>query len=146
MNKLPFKKKIMLSSIGLLVLVLGILAYIQDKEGYNIPNTINNSEVSTSSSSSDIIKQPALTITNAYLDNQKNGYYNVVIGLKNNSSDTINYVKVNMFFKDINGNIIKSDWTNDDSPILGGAIQKLEKFCKLDDKIVHVDCEIAEYH
>jgi hypothetical protein len=144
MKELSFKKKIAVISISLLVLVTGVLAYIQSKTGYNMPSIVNDSAISTSSSSSDDIKQPAVEIISSSLDYQKNGYYNVIIHFKNNSSETINYVKINMFFKDIDGNVIQSDWTNDSSPVLSGATQRLEKFCKLSNKVVQVDCKIAE--
>lgn len=68
------------------------------------------------------------------LDNEYtgSGYGDLHITIQNNSNRNIRYVKLNIYFKDESGNIIKSDWTNDRSIILPGAKQTISKMVKYD--------------
>lgn len=54
-------------------------------------------------------------------------YVDVVTTIQNNSSKTIRYIKLNLYFKDKNGNIVKSEWTNDSNNILPNASQPIVK-------------------
>ena len=68
-------------------------------------------------------------------------YSDVLITVKNNSEKDIRYIQVNIYYKDYNGTIIKSDWTNDNSIIKPGASQTLECMSKRDGW-KNVECEI----
>lgn len=73
----------------------------------------------------------------------KSGYYYVTTTILNNTNRNIDYVKINLYYKDEDGNIIKSEWTNDSATIKPGASQKIEKMTK-DDGWTTVSCEIDE--
>lgn len=69
-------------------------------------------------------------------------YNDAVVVVKNNSEKDITYIKINLYFKDDNGNIIGSDWTNDDSIIKPGAKQEITKMISND--IKNFSAEIAD--
>jgi uncharacterized protein YcfL len=77
---------------------------------------------------------------------EMSGYNTIYTTIKNNSKNDINYVKLNIYFYDKNGNTVKSDWTNDDSRIKPGATQILEKIVKQDGTWSKYKVEVAEYH
>ena len=54
-------------------------------------------------------------------------YTDVNTTIKNNSDKNIQYIKINLYFKDGNGDIVKSEWTNDSSTIKPGASQTISK-------------------
>lgn len=62
----------------------------------------------------------------------RSDYVDLKIKVRNDSQKTITYLKVNIFLKDKNGNIVSSDWTNDSSSIKPGATQTLTKMVKSD--------------
>jgi len=73
------------------------------------------------------------------------GYQNIEITVQNNGKENISYVKIGFDFKDKNGNIIQSDWTNDDSIIKPNATQKLTKMVSKDIKYDTVQSEILDF-
>ena len=77
--------------------------------------------------------------------NKYSGYDNIVIKVKNNGDTTINYVKLDLYYKDKNNNIVKSEWTNDASPIKPGATQKIEKMTDKDDSWNAVTVEVGDF-
>lgn len=52
-------------------------------------------------------------------------YCNVEVTIKNNNKVSFNYIKLNVYFLDKYGDIIKSDWFNDSSCVKGGATQTI---------------------
>lgn len=54
-------------------------------------------------------------------------YVDVDVTLQNNGTSSLNYVKINLYYMDKDGNTIKSEWTNDNSEILPNAMQTLTK-------------------
>lgn len=61
----------------------------------------------------------------------KSDYCDIEVTIKNDSSIDINYVKIDLYYKDANNNIINSEWTNDSSCIKSGAKQTLVKTTKI---------------
>lgn len=57
-------------------------------------------------------------------------YANTTIYVQNNSNKDIAYIRVDIFIKDKNGKIVKSDWTNDSSTIKSGASQQIDTMLK----------------
>lgn len=73
-------------------------------------------------------------------------YRDINITIKNNGNENINYVKINLYFKDKNGNVIKSDWANDDSCIKSNSRQTITDTVKVTKDIDIFSTEIAEYN
>lgn len=57
-------------------------------------------------------------------------YLDIETTIKNNSSKDISYIKINLYFRDKNDNIIKSDWTNDSATIKPGSSQIITKMVR----------------
>lgn len=57
-------------------------------------------------------------------------YVDINVTVNNGSKTPINYIKINLYYKDENSNIVKSDWTNDNSVILPGASQVITNMTK----------------
>lgn len=76
-------------------------------------------------------------------DDYSSKYKDIVVIVKNNGKKDVNYVKINLFFKDVNGNVVASDWTNDSSCIKPNAKQKIKHMVKKDNW-TSVEAEIAE--
>lgn len=74
----------------------------------------------------------------------RNNYMYLYITVKNNSNYDINYIKVNIYLEDKDGNIIQSDWTNDSSCIKPGATQTLEKMVKKNSACTQWSAEVEE--
>jgi integrase/recombinase XerD len=72
-------------------------------------------------------------------------YVNVNVTINNGGTTAINYIKINLYYKDSSGNIIRSEWTNDDSDIEPGASQVITKMTE-NDGWDSVHAEIAEIH
>lgn len=71
-------------------------------------------------------------------------YVDVNVTIQNNSTDSLNYVKINLFYTDKDGNTIKSEWTNDNSEILPNATQTLTKMTQ-NDGWTRVHAEVADW-
>lgn len=69
-------------------------------------------------------------------------YKDINTKIVNKSKKDITYIKLNIYFKDDNGNIIGSDWTNDDSIIKPNATQTISKM--IDKDIKNASVEIAD--
>jgi hypothetical protein len=72
-------------------------------------------------------------------------YVNINVTVNNGGTTAINYIKINLYYKDSSGNIIRSEWTNDDSDIEPGASQVITKMTE-NDGWDSVHAEIAEIH
>jgi hypothetical protein len=72
-------------------------------------------------------------------------YVNINVTVNNGGTTAINYIKINLYYKDSSGNIIRSEWTNDDSDIESGASQVITKMTE-NDGWDSVHAEIAEIH
>lgn len=70
-------------------------------------------------------------------------YRDINITVTNEGTTSVNYMKINLYYKDTDGNIIKSEWTNDSSEIKPGASQVITKTTK-QDGWHSVSTEIAE--
>ena len=71
-------------------------------------------------------------------------YYDVDTTIKNVGSKNIRYIKLNIYYKDSSGNIVKSDWTNDNAIIKPGATQTISKMTKKSSEWDNVTVEVAE--
>lgn len=71
-------------------------------------------------------------------------YYDVDTTIKNVGSKNIRYIKLNIYYKDSSGNIVKSDWTNDNAIIKPGATQTISKMAKKSSEWDNVTVEVAE--
>lgn len=115
--------------------------------------TVTKASTSTNSSNTkntntDTNTKPTLQITKIETKNtyeSSSNYADVNITVHNNGDKDINYVKINLYFKDKNGNIVKSDWTNDDSCIKPNASQIITDTVK-SEGWDRVRAEIAEYN
>ncbi len=59
-------------------------------------------------------------------------YVDINVTVTNEGEKSISYIKINLFFEDENGKIVKSDWTNDTSIIKPGASQVITKMTETD--------------
>ncbi len=59
-------------------------------------------------------------------------YVDIDITVNNDGEKSVRYIKINLFFKDTSGEIIKSNWTNDNAIIKPGASQVITKMVKQD--------------
>lgn len=59
-------------------------------------------------------------------------YVDIEVTVNNGGESSVNYIKINLFYEDENGNIIKSDWTNDSSVIRPGASQVITSMTEID--------------
>lgn len=72
-------------------------------------------------------------------------YKYIEVTVKNNGKENINYIKIGFDFIDKNGDIIQSDWTNDNSIIKPNATQKITKMVSKDIKFNIVKTEILDF-
>jgi DNA-binding protein YbaB len=72
-------------------------------------------------------------------------YENIEITVQNNGKENVSYVKIGLDFKDKNGNVIQSDWTNDNSIIKPNSTQKLTKMVSKDIKYDTVQSEVLDF-
>lgn len=71
-------------------------------------------------------------------------YYWVDIKVKNNGNSSIKYILIDLYFKDKDGNVVMSDWTNDNAIILPGATQVVSKMTPKDNNWDTVQAVIRE--
>ncbi|NRU52576.1 FxLYD domain-containing protein [Clostridium beijerinckii] len=92
-------------------------------------------------------KVDALKIIKVDIKKEKynSNYHNIEVTIQNNSDKNINYVKIGLDFKDKDGNIIQSDWTNDSSTIKPNAKQTIKKMESNDIKYDTVQANIEEF-
>lgn len=135
------KKKKTITYICLAIyfcVAIGVLAYStysdyqkeQEEKAKYSSLGIGSSKSSSSSSSKSTTTKPEdkikLSISPSSISVAKD-YEDAVIYVQNNSNKDISYIRVDIFIKDKNGNIVQSDWTNDSSTIKSGASQKIKK-------------------
>lgn len=85
-------------------------------------------------------------ITNVKIINRNydSNYQDVAVTVENTGDTNISYVKIGLNFKDANGNIVQSDWTNDDSIIQPNSTQTIKKMVSKDFIYDTVQAEILE--
>lgn len=116
----------------------------------NLNNVVDNYKKEAKDTNDTLDEQLAdldkyrLIITDTKETNYSGGYHDIEITVKNVSSENINYVKIGLDFMNENGDIIQSDWTNDNSVIKPKSQQTISK--KVSDKIKYktVKPEIQE--
>lgn len=85
-----------------------------------------------------------IKITNVKVEKSSSSKYrDILITVENNSSKSVRYIKINLYYKDDEGNIIKSEWTNDSATIKSGAAQIIDKMTEQNGWTT-VSCEIDE--
>lgn len=85
-----------------------------------------------------------IKITNVKVEKSSSSKYrDILITVENNSSKSVRYIKINLYYKDDEGNIIKSEWTNDSATIKSGATQIINKMTEQNGWST-VSCEIDE--
>lgn len=85
----------------------------------------------------DYVKQlneskPEITNVEVVRKKYSSDYVDVDITIQNNGTESLSYVKINLYYTDESGNTIKSEWTNDDSNIQPNATQTLTKMTEKD--------------
>lgn len=85
----------------------------------------------------DYVKQlneskPEITNVEVVKKKYSSDYVDVNITIQNNGTESLSYVKINLYYTDESGNTIKSEWTNDDSNIQPNATQTLTKMTEKD--------------
>ena len=153
-------REILMSAFGVLILIVVICVFIGMFKNPSISNNNNTKTTSSSVATSSNIKtdtsnakvetkvntEPNLKIIKKDMKSTySSDYRDINITVQNNGTDNINYVKINLFFKDDSGNIIKSEWTNDSSCIKPNATQVITKMVK-QDGWYSVNAEIESYH
>lgn len=71
-------------------------------------------------------------------------YRDIDITFTNTGSRDLEYVKFNIFYKDSQGNIVKSEWTNDSATVKPGASQVVSKMTEKSSTWDNVSVELAE--
>lgn len=90
-------------------------------------------------------KQNACTVISQNI--KKNGnYYYGECEVKNNSKNTINYVRVEIYYYDKDYNQIDSDYTNSSTKISVNATKKLEWMTKYDSRYAHCVATVSEFN
>lgn len=104
---------------------------------------INSDFVSATGGTIDDYTSVKITNVDIQKRSYSSDYRDILITVENGSEKDIGYIKVNIYYEDEDGNIIKSEWTNDSSTIKPGASQTLEKMTKKGEW-TRVSCEIAD--
>ena len=153
--------KILIAMVFIILIGSGIYSAIypykqqssQNKSDYTIPknkvstNLTNNTN--TTNNNTTKIDNPKSDIS-VYLSEYPHGQAGVQkvrVYVKNNSNKDIRYIKANLFEKDKNGKIIKSDYTNDDSIIKAGAKQEIDTYFafKLSESTLEVELDEVDF-
>ena len=96
-------------------------------------NSITNSTTNSSNNTNTTLDNPedkiSLSISPSKFSMHEN-YADATVFVHNNSNKDIAYIEVDIFIKDKNGKIVKSDWTNDPSTIKSGASQQIDTILK----------------
>ncbi|WP_053956810.1 hypothetical protein [Inediibacterium massiliense] len=70
-------------------------------------------------------------------------YVDINVTVNNGGETSVSYIKINLYYKNENEEVVKSEWTNDNSDIKPGASQVLTKMTKREGW-KSVSAEIAE--
>lgn len=76
--------------------------------------------------------KPEITNVEVVKKKYSSDYVDVNVTIQNNGTESLSYVKINLYYTDESGNTIKSEWTNDDSNIQPNATQTLTKMTEKD--------------
>lgn len=106
---------------------------LRTKNGYDSADYMETKEA----------KENPIKITEVTISNNSGNYVDVNVTVLNQSGKEINYVKIDLFYYDENGNEFRSDWTNDSSTIRDGATQIITKMTK--DDFDRVSAKIDEF-
>ncbi len=90
-------------------------------------------------------KQNACTVISQNINKNGNYYYGEC-EVKNNSKNTINYVRVEIYYYDKDYNEIDSDYTNSSTKISANATKKLEWMTKYDSRYAHCLATVSEFN
>lgn len=71
-------------------------------------------------------------------------YYDYTVTVKNNSDQTVNYIKVNIYLQDKDKNIIQSEWTNWSGNLPAGASTNLAKMIEYREGIEYYTVSVDE--
>lgn len=71
-------------------------------------------------------------------------YFDYEVTIKNNSDETLSYVKVNIYLKDASQNIIHSDWTNWSGSLPPGASTTLDTMIDYIDNVKYYSVSVAD--
>ena len=71
-------------------------------------------------------------------------YYDYTVTVKNNSNQTVNYIKVNIYLQDKDKNIIQSEWTNWSGNLPAGASTNLAKMIEYREGIEYYTVSVDE--
>lgn len=71
-------------------------------------------------------------------------YYDYEVTVKNNSDETLSYIRVDIYLKDANQNIIYSDWTNWSGSLPPGASTVLDTMIPYQDGVEYYSVSVAE--
>ena len=100
-------------------------------EGEEILRTKNGYDSADYMATKEATENP-LKITEVTLGNRSGKYIDVNVTVMNQSGKDIDYVKIDLFYYDENGNEFRSDWTNDSATIRNGATQIITKMTESD--------------
>lgn len=84
-------------------------------------------------------------IVNKNLSIRSSGnYYDCEVTVKNNSDKTLTYIKVNIYLRDANRNIIYSDWTNWSGSLPPGGSTVLDTMLPYQDGVEYYSVSVDE--
>lgn len=158
-TKMKFVK--ILSAMVVVVLIgLGMYSAINpnpyqqptnSKYNYTVPSNnktntnLTNNNINTTNNNTTKIDNPKSYVFVSCNDlHSRAGIKEINISVKNDSDRDIRYIKVNLFEKDKNGKIIKSDWANDNSIIKVGARQEIKTYFDFSSSESTLDVELDE--
>lgn len=144
MNKSKTKAAIYIVTI---VSFLGIcLAFYINKNEKTTTKNITNSatNLNSNSSFSPTISAPSLEIVSGWKFETERSYSYVRGSVKNTGTTPIKYFKVVAKYKDSNGNVLDSDYTNSNETILPGEQKQFEIMHKDNDKFASASLSIEE--
>ena len=71
-------------------------------------------------------------------------YFDYTVTVKNNSDETLRYIKVNIYLKDADENIIYSDWTNWSGSLPPGGSTVLDTMIPYQEGVEYYSVSVAE--
>lgn len=120
-----------------------------NKDFYNYNNTVINAYENLGIGTAKEFKEIEEYVNTISIEKVaiKKGYMRKIqVLVKNNSNKDVNYVKINLYYKDSLGNIIYSDWTNDSSCIKPNSTQIIETYVNEDINFSKIQAEVANFN
>ena len=154
--KINKKSKIIWSLVGLTIVVYLIFVGIaMKKQNINTNSNVSNNNITASENvkntdkiNTGVTENVPLEVANIeyyYSYSGSKDYLDIKTTIKNVSNKSINYIKLNLYFKDGNGNIVDSDWTNCSATIKPNATQIITKTVKITGDWKTVRVEVDNY-